>query len=204
MFALQDISFSIDAGEFVAISGPSGSGKSTLMHILGCMLTPTSGGYRLLGEEVAGKTSNQMATIRNSEIGFVFQNYNLLPRASAVNNVGLPLVYAGLKGKQRKEKAQEVLSKVGLEKRFGHSPNELSGGEKQRVAIARAIVTKPRILLADEPTGNLDSGTGRSIIAMLKELVAEGMTIIFVTHDQDMVEVASRSLRIIDSRLMNV
>ncbi len=204
VFALQDISFSIDAGEFVAISGPSGSGKSTLMHILGCMLTPTSGGYRLLGEEVAGKTSNQMATIRNSEIGFVFQNYNLLPRASAVNNVGLPLVYAGLKGQLRKEKAQEVLSKVGLEKRFGHSPNELSGGEKQRVAIARAIVTKPRILLADEPTGNLDSGTGKSIIAMLKELVAEGMTIIFVTHDQEMVEVASRSLRIIDSRLVNV
>ncbi|MBU0486067.1 MAG: ABC transporter ATP-binding protein [Proteobacteria bacterium] len=201
VFALQDISLTIGAGEFIAISGPSGSGKSTLMHIMGCMLTPTSGGYRLLGEEVAGRTSSQMAKIRNSAIGFVFQNFNLLPRASALNNVALPLIYAGIGGKERREKAQEVLKKVGLGKRISHHPNELSGGEKQRVAIARAIVTRPRILLADEPTGNLDRATGKSIIAMLKDLAAEGMTIIFVSHDLEMVAEATRSIQIIDSRL---
>ncbi len=202
VFALQDISLTINQGEFVAISGPSGSGKSTLMHILGCMLTPSSGGYRLLGREVAGMTSSQMARIRNSTIGFVFQSFNLLPRASALNNVALPLIYAGLSGRKRKIKAEEVLSKVGLERRLSHHPNELSGGEQQRVAIARAIVTKPKILLADEPTGNLDVATGKSIIAMLEELTSEGMTIIFVSHDLDLVAEATRSIRIVDSRLV--
>ncbi len=202
VFALQDISLTIKKGEFVAISGPSGSGKSTLMHILGCMLTPSSGGYRLFGKEVAGMTSSQMASIRNSTIGFVFQSFNLLPRASALNNVALPLIYAGLSRKKRKIKAEEVLNKVGLERRISHHPNELSGGEQQRVAIARAIVTKPKILLADEPTGNLDIATGKSIIAMLEELTLEGMTIIFVSHDLDLVAEATRLIRIVDSRLV--
>ncbi len=202
VFALQNISLSIGSGEFVAISGPSGSGKSTLMHILGCMLTPTSGGYCLLAEEVAGRTASQMAQIRNSTIGFVFQNFNLLPRASALKNVELPLIYAGIAGKKRKARALDVLTRVGLAGRVSHHPNELSGGEKQRVAIARAIVTKPKILLADEPTGNLDRATGKAIIAMLKELAADGMTIIYVSHDIEMVAEATRSIQIVDSRLV--
>ena len=200
--ALTDITFSVSQGEFVSISGPSGSGKSTLMNILGCMLTPTSGSYQLNNEEVSRKNSREKADIRNTQIGFVFQNYNLLPRASALQNVCLPLTYGGFKRRTRKERAIEVLTKVGLEKRIHHHSNELSGGEQQRVAIARAIVTNPQILLADEPTGNLDRATGDNIMDMLENLVAqEQMTILFVTHDPDMVKRAKRSIKIRDSKI---
>lgn len=202
ILALDDITLSIHAGEFVAIAGPSGSGKSTLMQIMGCMLTPTRGAYYLLGERVSSLNNNQLAGIRNKSVGFVFQNFNLLPRASAQYNVSMPLIYSGIRKLKRKKLVDEALARVGLESRATHYPSELSGGEQQRVAIARAIIGKPSILLADEPTGNLDRQTGKSIMALFQELVCEGMTIIFVTHDQEMLSMSSRSLHIVDAALV--
>ena len=198
--ALCDIDISIAEGEFVAIMGPSGSGKTTLMNILGCLDRPTAGSYRLLGHEVADLEGNELADVRNLVLGFVFQNYSLLPRTSALDNVLLPLVYAGVPRRERRERAAAALSRVGLADRLAHSPNELSGGQQQRVAIARALVTEPRIILADEPTGNLDSTTSLEIISLFQELGA-GMTIIYVTHESDIAKFASRILTIRDGAL---
>ena len=180
--ALQDISITIHKGEYVAFMGPSGSGKSTLMNIIGCLDTPTTGTYILNGHQVSDMTENELAEIRNKEIGFVFQTFNLLPRASALENVALPLVYAGYGRYDREEKAMEALENVELADRYHHKPNELSGGQRQRVAIARALVNNPSIILADEPTGNLDSKTSYSIMALFQELHDKGNTIIMVTH----------------------
>jgi putative ABC transport system ATP-binding protein len=202
VLALNNISLIIHPGEFIAITGPSGSGKSTLMQIMGCMLTPTMGGYYLLEDKVSSLNKNRLAEIRNKRIGFVFQNFNLLGRASALYNVSLPLIFAGMGKTERKQLAHEALVKVGLAKRASHYPSELSGGEQQRVAIARAIVTRPAILLADEPTGNLDQATGRAIMGIFQEMAAGGMTVIYVTHDQNLQQVASRSLHIVDATLV--
>ncbi len=200
--ALRDISLSINIGEFIAIAGPSGSGKSTLMQIMGCMLTPTGGAYYLMEDKVSSLNKNRLAEIRNNRIGFVFQSFNLLGRASALYNVSLPLIFAGVRNAERKQLAWEALAKVGLSKRVNHFPSELSGGEQQRVAIARAIVTKPAILLADEPTGNLDQTTGRAIMEIFQGMAAEGMTVIYVTHDQNLQQMASRALIIVDATLV--
>jgi len=200
-FGVKEISLNIAAGEFVAITGPSGSGKTTLMHILGCMLLPTGGSYRLMGEEIANQPANRLADWRNTTIGFVFQNYNLLPRVSALDNVALPLIYGGVSGKERRQRAMQALGSVGLENRAGHAPNELSGGEQQRVAIARAIIMQPRLLLADEPTGNLDQANGRRIMDQLAGLTEKGITVVYVTHDQALVKMAGRVIRLVDGRL---
>lgn len=200
-FGVKDISLSIVAGEFVAITGPSGSGKTTLMHILGCMLMPTGGSYRLMGQEISNQPANRLADWRNTTIGFVFQNYNLLPRISALDNVALPLIYGGVSRTKRKQRAMQALTSVGLENRASHAPNELSGGEQQRVAIARAIIMQPRLLLADEPTGNLDQANGRKIMNLLAGLTQEGITVVYVTHDQALVRMARRTIRLVDGRL---
>jgi putative ABC transport system ATP-binding protein len=181
--ALSDVSLRIDKNEYVAIMGPSGSGKSTLMNMLGCLDTPTSGKYDFKGVSVSDMTDNQLAAIRNREIGFVFQTFNLLARSDALHNVELPLIYAGISSHERKERALSALTDVGLRDRVHHKPNELSGGQRQRVAIARALVTNPAIILADEPTGNLDSKTGEEIMAVLHEIHQKGNTIILVTHE---------------------
>ena len=198
IMALKSISISIDKGEYVAFMGPSGSGKSTLMNIIGCLDTPTAGTYILNDNDVSYLTENELAEIRNKEIGFVFQTFNLLPRASALENVALPLIYAGYSSYEREEKALEALAGVGLEDRAHHKPNELSGGQRQRVAIARALVNDPSIILADEPTGNLDSKTSYDIMDLFQDLHDKGNTIIMVTHEEDIAEYSHRIIRLRD------
>lgn len=196
--ALRDISISIDQNEYVAIMGPSGSGKSTLMNVLGCLDTPTAGKYDFNRNNVSEMNDNQLAQIRNKEIGFVFQTFNLLPRSDALHNVELPLIYAGMPTSDRRARAKQSLIDVGLENRMHHKPNELSGGQRQRVAIARALVTNPSIILADEPTGNLDSKTGEEIMLLFNEIHAKGNTIILVTHEEYIAEHAARIVRLKD------
>lgn len=196
--AIRDISVKINKNEYVAIMGPSGSGKSTLMNMIGCLDTPTSGIYELNGLNVSQMTDNELAKVRNREIGFVFQTFNLLPRSNALHNVELPLIYAGIPTTERKIKAREALEKVGLGDRIHHKPNELSGGQRQRVAVARALVTDPSIILADEPTGNLDSKTGEEIMLLFNEIYENGNTIILVTHEEYIAEHAARIIRIKD------
>lgn len=196
--ALQDVSISIDKGEYVAFMGPSGSGKSTLMNIVGCLDTPTNGTYELNNNLVSEMTENELAMIRNKEIGFVFQTFNLLPRASALENVALPLIYAGYSKDDRDEMAMAALENVSLADRYHHKPNELSGGQRQRVAIARALVNNPSIILADEPTGNLDSKTSYDIMRLFQELHDKGNTIIMVTHEDDIAHYAHRIIRLKD------
>lgn len=196
--ALQSISISIDRGEYVAFMGPSGSGKSTLMNIVGCLDTPTSGSYILNNKLVSEMTENELADTRNKEIGFVFQTFNLLPRASALENIALPLIYAGYNKSERHEMAMQALESVGLTDRSHHRPNELSGGQRQRVAIARALVNNPSIILADEPTGNLDSKTSYDIMSLFQELHDKGNTIIMVTHEDDIAHYAHRIIRLRD------
>jgi putative ABC transport system ATP-binding protein len=199
--ALRDVSISIELGEYVAIMGPSGSGKSTLMNLIGCLDTPTKGSYVLNGQEVARMDDNELARIRNEEIGFVFQTFNLLPRATALHNVELPLVYAGVPAVEREKRARAALEKVELGSRMTHKPNELSGGQRQRVAIARALVNNPSILLADEPTGNLDSKTGAEIMGLFERLHQGGNTIVLVTHEADVAAYAHRTLHLRDGQV---
>ena len=199
--ALSSIDLKIEKGEFVALMGPSGSGKSTLMNILGCLDSPTSGEYILNGIKVNAMSDNELAEVRNKEIGFVFQTFNLLPRSSALENVALPLVYAGISRKEREMRALETLDNVGLANRVNHKPNELSGGQRQRVAIARALVNHPSIILADEPTGNLDSKTSIEIMALLEKIHKKGNTIILVTHEEDIAHHAHRIVRMRDGQI---
>ena len=199
--ALRGIDLLIKRNEYVAIMGPSGSGKSTLMNLIGCLDTPSGGEYWLNGQAVAERTENELADIRNREIGFVFQTFNLLPRADALHNVELPLVYAGVSSKERRERATEALTRVGLKDRMDHRPNELSGGQRQRVAIARALVNRPSILLADEPTGNLDSTTSTEIMALFERLHEQGNTIVLVTHEHDIAIHAWRVIHIRDGKV---
>jgi putative ABC transport system ATP-binding protein len=199
--ALRGVSLHINKNEYVALMGPSGSGKSTLMNMLGCLDTPTSGGYWLNGQNVSTLIDDELAAIRNKEIGFVFQTFNLIPRLSSLENVALPLVYAGMKKSDRLDKAYEVLSSVGLGDRVGHKPNELSGGQRQRVAVARALVNDPSIILADEPTGNLDSKTSIEIMGLFEQIHNQGNTVILVTHEPDIAEYAHRLIRLKDGKL---
>jgi putative ABC transport system ATP-binding protein len=198
VLALRSINLTISRNEYVAIMGPSGSGKSTLMNIIGCLDTPTSGLYQFNGLNVSEMNDNELAKIRNKEIGFVFQTFNLLARSDALHNVELPLIYAGIPSSERRRRAKETLRQVGLADRVHHKPNELSGGQRQRVAVARALVTKPSIILADEPTGNLDSRTGEEIMMLFEELHRTGNTIILVTHEADIAEHAHRTIRLRD------
>ena len=199
--ALRGVDIQIKKNEFVACMGPSGSGKSTLMNLIGCLDTPTSGEYWLNGQQVSDLSDDQLARIRNKEIGFVFQTFNLLPRADALHNVELPLIYAGMGSKERRERAARSLQQVGLGDRMDHRPNELSGGQRQRVAVARALVNEPSILLADEPTGNLDSATGAEIMALFQELHDSGQTIVLVTHEQDIAAHARRQIHLLDGKI---
>jgi putative ABC transport system ATP-binding protein len=200
--ALDGVSVDVDHGEFVAIMGPSGSGKSTLMNLIGCLDTPSAGTYRLNEQEVSRLDDDELARIRNKEIGFVFQTFNLLSRTSAVENVEVPLVYAGVPRHERHRRAKEVLEQVGLGDRMHHQPNELSGGQRQRVAVARALVNRPSILLADEPTGNLDSRTGEEIMQLFDELNRNGNTIVLVTHEEDIARHARRVVRLRDGKVV--
>ncbi|WP_299114726.1 ABC transporter ATP-binding protein [uncultured Winogradskyella sp.] len=195
---LKGIDLDIKRGEYVAIMGPSGSGKSTLMNLLGCLDTPTAGSYLLNGNDVSEMSDDELAEIRNTEIGFVFQTFNLLPRTTALDNVALPMIYAGASKKQRVERASEVLTDVGLDDRMDHKPNQLSGGQRQRVAVGRALVNRPSIILADEPTGNLDSKTGEEIMALFDEIHSKGNTVIMVTHEEDIAAHAKRVIRLRD------
>ncbi len=199
--ALRGVNIIIERGEYVAIMGPSGSGKSTLMNLIGCLDTPSQGSYLLNGKQVSEMNDNELARIRNEEIGFVFQTFNLLPRASALHNVELPLIYAGVPAKDRQERAKDALKKVELEERMMHKPNELSGGQRQRVAIARALVNNPSILLADEPTGNLDSKTGVEIMALFERLHTGGNTSVLVTHEADIAAHAHRVIHLRDGQV---
>jgi len=199
--ALAGVSLGVERGEYVAIMGPSGSGKSTLMNLIGCLDTPTSGSYVLNGKEVARMTDDELAAIRNKEIGFVFQTFNLLPRTSAIQQVELPLVYGGASKKDRRDRAIAALKAVGLGDRMNHTPNEMSGGQRQRVAVARALINNPSILLADEPTGNLDSQTGAEIMALFDQLNSRGNTIVLVTHEEDIAAHARRIVRLKDGRI---
>ncbi len=203
VIALNGVDMNIEQGEFVAIMGPSGSGKSTLMHIIGCLDSPTTGTYYLDSKEVSKLSKSELAAVRNKEIGFVFQTFNLLPHLNIMLNVELPLMYAGFNRVKRKTRAREVLESVGLSDRLNHKPSELSGGQRQRVAIARAIVNHPSIILADEPTGNLDSQSGTDILSIFSDLHKEGHTIIMVTHDLAVSQSADRVIKIIDGRIVN-
>lgn len=199
--ALDGIDLTIRKNEFVAIMGPSGSGKSTLMNILGCLDVPSEGTYSLNGQSISGMDDDDLASIRNREIGFVFQSFNLLPRYTALENVALPLTYAGIPRKEREQRARKVLSEVGLEDRMEHKPNELSGGQRQRVALARALVTRPSIILADEPTGNLDTATSEDVMRLFGEIHRQGNTIILVTHEEDIARHANRIVRMKDGKI---
>ncbi len=199
--ALDGVTLRIHVGEYVAVMGPSGSGKSTLMNIVGCLDTPTSGSYKLRGTEIRERDDDELARIRNQEIGFVFQTFNLLPRADALHNVELPLIYSGKPSAERRERAKEMLAMVGLGDRTHHRPNELSGGQRQRVAIARALVNNPSLVLADEPTGNLDSRTGIEILTLMDEIHAKGNTVILVTHEEDVAARARRIIRLRDGKI---
>jgi len=201
--ALQSASLEIKQGEFIAIMGPSGSGKSTLMHLAGCLDTPTSGKVFLRGKDISHFSEEKLAQIRNEEIGFVFQSFNLIPRVSAINNVALPLIYAGKKDKERKKRARQVLKQVGLAEREDHLPNQLSGGEQQRVAIARALVNRSNLVFADEPTGNLDTKSGEEIMKIFVSLNKKGHTVIVVTHEQEIADYAKRLIRIRDGKIVN-
>ncbi len=201
--ALKNINLEIKKGEFVAITGPSGSGKSTLMHILGCLDKPTKGKVYLENEELSKLNPNELAEIRNKKIGFVFQTFNLLARTTALSNVEMPLIYAGVSAVKRKRLAKEKLTQLGLQERLGHHPNQLSGGQQQRVAIARALINKPSIILADEPTGNLDSKSGKEIMKILSQLHKEGQTIILVTHEQFLAEKAKRKIVLKDGEIVS-
>lgn len=196
--ALKSVTLNINKGEFVALMGPSGSGKSTLMNILGCLDTPSKGDYILNGTNVSQMTDNELAEVRNTEIGFVFQTFNLLPRSTSLDNVALPLIYAGAGKKERDERATKALENVGLGNRITHKPNELSGGQRQRVAVARALINNPSIILADEPTGNLDTKTSIEIMGLLEEIHSKGNTIILVTHEEDIAQHAHRIVRMRD------
>lgn len=195
---LKGINLDIEIGDYVAIMGPSGSGKSTLMNLLGCLDTPTAGSYVLNGKDVSQMSDDELADIRNTEIGFVFQTFNLLPRTTALDNVALPMVYAGKSKSERNKRAEEVLTNVGLADRMDHKPNQLSGGQRQRVAVGRALVNRPSIILADEPTGNLDSKTGHEIMALFEEIHKAGNTVIMVTHEEDIAAHANRIIRLRD------
>ncbi|MCO4749614.1 MAG: ABC transporter ATP-binding protein [Schleiferiaceae bacterium] len=201
VYVLKDIDLDIMEGEYVALMGPSGSGKSTLMNLLGCLDTPTSGSYNLANNDVSDMTDDQLADIRNREIGFVFQTFNLIPRQTALQNVALPLVYAGIGKADRLQRAAEVLADVGLDDRMDHQPNQLSGGQRQRVAIARALVNKPSMILADEPTGNLDSETSEEIMKQFDAIHAQGNTLIVVTHEEEIAQHAKRIIRLKDGRV---
>lgn len=198
---LKGIDLDISKNEYVALMGPSGSGKSTLMNLLGCLDTPTSGSYELNGTDVSSLNDNALAEIRNTEIGFVFQTFNLLPRSTALENVALPLVYAGLSKEERLARAAEVLEQVGLADRMDHRPNQLSGGQRQRVAVARALVNKPALILADEPTGNLDSKTSVEIMKLFDDIQAAGNTVVLVTHEEDIAQHAKRVIRLVDGNI---
>jgi putative ABC transport system ATP-binding protein len=200
--ALRGIDLDVATNEYVAVVGPSGSGKSTLMNILGCLDTPSSGEYVLSGEAIAGLDRNRLAEIRNKHVGFVFQNFNLLPYATALENVELPLLFAGVSDKDRKARASAMLERVGLADRLDHKPTELSGGQMQRVAIARALVNQPAMVLADEPTGNLDSASGKAIVELFDELHAAGQTIVMITHDQTVAKLATRVIQIRDGQIV--
>ena len=200
--ALKGVDLTIGTNEYVSIVGPSGSGKSTLMNLIGCLDTPSSGTYMLSGDNVAGLDRNQLAEVRNKRIGFVFQSFNLLPYATALENVALPLLFAGVPDKKRNERAKEMLERVGLGERIDHKPTELSGGQMQRVAIARALANNPAIILADEPTGNLDSASGHAIADLFGELHAAGQTIVMITHDSGLAKIASRSVHIRDGEIV--
>ncbi len=199
--ALADVSLEVHEGEFLAILGPSGSGKSTMMNILGCLDRPTAGGYRLAGTPVGELDDDGLARLRSRTIGFVFQSYNLLPRTSALDNVATPLLYQGVSRSQRTARAKAALERLGLGDRLDHEPTELSGGQQQRVAVARALVTEPALILADEPTGNLDTRTGADVLALLHELNAAGRTIVLITHDADVAEAAGRQVHLLDGRI---
>jgi putative ABC transport system ATP-binding protein len=201
--ALKGVDLDVDGGEFVAVVGPSGSGKSTLMNLLGCLDTPTSGLYRLSGETVGGLDRNRLAEIRNRHVGFVFQNFNLVPYATALENVELPLLFGGVPAKQRRERAKAMLEKVDLADRMEHRPGELSGGQMQRVAIARALVNRPTMVLADEPTGNLDSASGQGIVGLFRELNASGQTVVMITHDTAIARIASRVVQLRDGAIVD-
>lgn len=201
VFALDDVSLHVDKHEFLSIIGPSGSGKSTLMNMLGCLDVPTSGKYILDGEDVSKKSDDELAYIRNNKIGFVFQGFNLIQKLTAIENVELPLIYLNVPAKERRERAKKALESVGLGERIHHNPTELSGGQQQRVAIARALITNPPIILADEPTGNLDSKAGKEVMQIFKDLHEKGNTIILITHDSDVAKQANRVVRIQDGKI---
>lgn len=200
---LHNVNLTISSGEFLSLLGPSGSGKSTMMNIIGCLDQPTSGSYKLFGREVAGYNEREQASLRNREIGFVFQSFNLLPKLTALQNVELPLIYAGMEPKKRHELSKEALIRIGLENRMAHKPKELSGGQQQRVAIARSLVNNPKLILADEPTGNLDSHSSVEIMGIFQELNRQGITVVLVTHENDIANYTKRIVRFLDGKIVS-